>query len=92
MSGHQSRPVTTSLAAARTAASLRTQGTGHEPAGHVITTQSVAFDGGDTATRGTSFHGGHDTAPQVKGMGHYRDRFQSTSEGWQRVHRTFTFG
>jgi uncharacterized protein (TIGR02246 family) len=93
MSGNQVRGRDNILTAARQRRASGTQGPGTNSR-HVITTQSVRVDGGDTATGEAYFlfMGDTDTAPRVKGMGHYRDRFQRTSEGWQLEHRTITFG
>jgi 3-phenylpropionate/cinnamic acid dioxygenase small subunit len=81
------------LAAARQRRASGTQGPGTNSR-HVITTQSVRLDGDDRATGEAYFLfvGDTDTTPQVKGIGHYCDRFLRTPEGWKLMHRTITFG
>ncbi|HEY6623302.1 MAG TPA: nuclear transport factor 2 family protein [Acidimicrobiales bacterium] len=81
------------LAAARQRRASGTQGPGTNSR-HVITTQSVRVDGDGAATGEAYFLfvGDTDTTPQVKGIGHYRDRFLHTPEGWKLEHRIITFG
>jgi 3-phenylpropionate/cinnamic acid dioxygenase small subunit len=81
------------LAAAAQRRASGTQGPGTNSR-HVITTQSVRVDGDGAATGEAYFLfvGDTDTTPQVKGIGHYRDRFRRTPEGWKLEHRIITFG
>jgi uncharacterized protein (TIGR02246 family) len=81
------------LAAARQRRASGTQGPGTNSR-HVITTQSVRLDGDDAATGEAYFLFVGDTTsiPEVKTIGHYRDRFQHTPEGWKLAHRIITFG
>jgi ketosteroid isomerase-like protein len=81
------------LAAARQRRASGTQGPGTNTR-HVITTQSVRLEGADAATGEAYFLfvGDTTTTPQVNGIGHYRDRFQRTAEGWKLAHRIITFG
>ncbi|HEX4244402.1 MAG TPA: nuclear transport factor 2 family protein, partial [Acidimicrobiales bacterium] len=93
MAGNQVRGRDEILAAARQRRAAGTQGPGTNSR-HVITTQSVRLEGSDTATGEAYFLfvGDTTTTPQVKGIGHYLDRFQRTPEGWKLAHRTITFG
>jgi ketosteroid isomerase-like protein len=81
------------LVAARQRRASGTQGPGTNTR-HVITTQSVRLEGTDAATGEAYFLfvGDTTTTPQVNGIGHYRDRFQRTPEGWKLAHRIITFG
>jgi hypothetical protein len=81
------------LAGARERRAAGTQGPGTNSR-HVITTQSVRLEGADAATGEAYFLfvGDTTTTPQIRGIGHYLDRFQRTPEGWKLAHRTITFG
>jgi ketosteroid isomerase-like protein len=60
---------------------------------HVITTHSVAVDG-DTAEGQAYFMMVADTltAPQIRGIGHYRDSYRRTPEGWKLASREISLG
>ncbi|HXA34680.1 MAG TPA: nuclear transport factor 2 family protein [Acidimicrobiales bacterium] len=81
------------LTGARERRAAGTQGPGTNSR-HVITTQSVRLEGPDAATGEAYFLfvGDTTTTPQIRGIGHYLDRFQRTPEGWKLAHRTITFG
>ncbi len=93
MGGNEIRGRHDILAAARQRRAAGTQGPGTNSR-HVITTQSVRLDGDGMASGEAYFLfvGDTDTTPQVKGIGHYRDRFRRTAEGWQLDHRIITSG
>ncbi len=93
MAGNVLRGREAILAGARERRASGTQGPGTNSR-HVITTQSVRLEGTDAATGEAYFLfvGDTTTSPQVKGIGHYLDRFQRTPEGWKLRHRTITFG
>ena len=60
---------------------------------HVITTHAVRVDG-EAATGNAYFMLVADTlsSPQVRGIGHYEDRYRRTPEGWKLDQRTITLG
>jgi 3-phenylpropionate/cinnamic acid dioxygenase small subunit len=93
MQGNELRGRDDILAAARQRRASGTQGPGTNSR-HVITTQSVRLDAGDAATGEAYFLfvGDTTTTPHLNAIGHYRDRFQRTPEGWKLAHRTITFG
>lgn len=93
MAGNEIRGRDDILAAVRQRRASGTQGPGTNSR-HVITTQSVHLDGDGTATGEAYFLfvGDTEATPQVKGIGHYRDRFRRTPEGWKLEHRIITFG
>jgi 3-phenylpropionate/cinnamic acid dioxygenase small subunit len=62
---------------------------------HVITPHAIHVHvDGDAATGNAYFMLVADTlsAPQVRGIGHYQDRYRRTAEGWKLDQRTITIG
>ncbi len=61
---------------------------------HVITTQSVELDGGDTARSNACFllYGESATKPTLLMIGVYHDEVRRTPSGWKLVRRDVTFG
>jgi uncharacterized protein (TIGR02246 family) len=61
---------------------------------HAVSTVVVNAGGGDDATAESywQFWVETTTAPKLALMGHYRDTFRRTSEGWKLAQRLITFG
>lgn len=61
---------------------------------HVITTQTVSFDGPHTATSDAYFLavGDTTTAPTIKLIGHYHDTLRREDGRWKMAYRKIVFG
>jgi uncharacterized protein (TIGR02246 family) len=61
---------------------------------HLVATVSVDVEGADTAVSRSywSFWAETTTAPVVRSMGEYLDRFRRTTNGWKLAHRTILMG
>ena len=61
---------------------------------HVITTQSVKFEGPDTAISDCCFlfYGDVSSAPAIRLIGVYHDTVRRTDEGWKLARREVSFG
>ena len=60
---------------------------------HVVSTQAVWADGEDAVSESYFMSIGETTGePEVRIIGHYRDRLRRTPEGWKVASRHVTFG
>lgn len=60
---------------------------------HVISTVAVTVDGDEAVAESYwQFYAETATAPVLRSMGHYRDTFRRTAEGWRLARREITSG